>query len=77
MHDVIIPEADHAVATARDLDNIRSDRMLPPKAMLGRKLAQSQPHLFLGFRRSPPELPSNPGPPLQRQAMVPISLSAP
>jgi hypothetical protein len=34
-------------------------------------------HLFLGFRRSPPELPSNPGPPLQRQVIVPISFSAP
>jgi hypothetical protein len=25
--------------------------------VLGRKLAQSQPHLLLGFRRSPPQSP--------------------
>ena len=88
MHDVIVPEADDAIAAARDLqgagcvffhllrvltavefnrelaagageiDDMRSDRMLPPKAVLARKLAQSQPHLLLGFGRSPPQSPS-------------------
>src|ERR1700730_14688003 len=107
MHDVIVPEADHAVAATRDLqcagcvflrlprvlaavefnrelaagageiDDMRSDRMLPPKALLARKLAQSQPHLLLGFRRSPPQPPCNPGPPFQCQVMLPTSLSAP
>jgi hypothetical protein len=107
MHDVIVPEADYAIATTCDfqgagrvfvrllrvlaavefnrelaagtgeIDDMRSDRMLPPKAVLARKLAQSQPHLLLGFRRSPPQLPCNPGPPFQRQAMLPTSLSAP
>ena len=106
MHDVIVPEADYAVAASRDLqgagcvfflllrvlaavefnrelatgtgeiDDIRSDRMLPPKPVLGRKLAQSQPHLLLGFRRSPPQPPRNPGPPFQCQVMLPTSLSA-
>ena len=82
MHDVIVPEADDAIAASRDLqgaggvfllllrvlaaiefnrelapgigeiDDMRSDRMLPPKAVLGREPAQSQPHLLLGFRRS-------------------------
>jgi hypothetical protein len=71
MNDVIVPEADDAVAATRDLpgagyvffhllrvlatveldrelaagtgeiDDMRSDRMLPPKAVLARKLAQS------------------------------------
>jgi hypothetical protein len=107
MRDVIVPEADDAIAATRDLqgagcvfvrllrvlaavevnrelatgtgevDDIRSDRMLPPKAVLARKLAQSQPHLLLGFRRSPPQPPCNPGPPFQPQAMLPTSLSAP
>jgi hypothetical protein len=84
MHDVIVPEADYAIAATRDLqgaggvfflllrvlaavefnreltsrtgeiDDMRSDRVLPPKAVLGRELAQSQPHLLLGFRRRPP-----------------------
>jgi hypothetical protein len=84
MHDVIVPEADYAIAGTRDLqgagsvfllllrvlaavefngelttgtgeiDDVRSDRMLPPKAVLGWKLAQSWPHLLLGFRRGPP-----------------------
>ena len=101
MHDVIVPEADHAVAMARDLkgaggvafrllgvltaveldrefatgtgeiDDVRSDRMLPPKAVLGRKLAQRQPHLFLGFGTSPPQAPSKLCSPFQRQAMLP------
>src|SRR5438445_5703458 len=74
MHDVVVPEADYAIAAMRDLqgaggvfllllrvltavefnrelaagtgeiDDMRSDRMLPPKAVLGRKLAQRQPH---------------------------------
>jgi hypothetical protein len=107
MHDVIVPEADYAIATTRDLkgagcvffllvrvlaavefnreletgageiDDIRSDRMLPPKAVLGRKLAQSQPHLLLGFRRSPPQSLCNLCPLFQCQAMLPNSLSAP
>jgi hypothetical protein len=107
MHDVIVPEADDAIAATRDLqgagcvfllllrvltavefdrelaagtgeiDDMRSDRMLPPKAVLARKLAQSQPHLFLGFRRSPPQALCNPCPPFQCQAMPLISLSAP
>ena len=41
-------------AGAGEIDDMRSDRMLPPKAVLDRKLAQSQPHLLLGFGRSPP-----------------------
>jgi hypothetical protein len=107
MHDVILPEADYAVAATRDLqgagcvvfrllpvlatvefdrelaagtgeiDDMRSDRMLPPKAVLARKLAQRQPHRLLGFRRSPPQPPRNLCPPFQRQAMPLISLSAP
>ncbi len=60
-----------------EIDDMRSDRMLPPKAVLARELAQSQPHRLLGFRRSPPQPPGNPGPPFQRQVMLPISLSAP
>jgi hypothetical protein len=51
--------------------------MLPPKAVLGWKLAQRQPHRLLGFRRSPPQPPGDPGPPPQRQAMLATSLSAP
>jgi hypothetical protein len=88
MHDVIVPEADYAIAATRDLqgagrvfflmlrvlaavefnrelttgtgeiDDVRSDRMLPPKAVLGWKLAQSQPHLLFGFGTSPPQSPS-------------------
>ncbi len=54
-----------------EIDDIRSDRMLPPKAVLARKLAQSQLHRLLGFRRSPPQLPGNPRPPFQHQAMLP------
>ena len=59
-----------------EIDDITSDRMLPPEAVLGRKLAQNQPHRLLGFRRSPPQSPSNPGPSLHCQAMLPTSLSA-
>ena len=107
LHDVMVPEADYAIATTCNLkgavgvlflflrvlaavefnrelttgtgeiDDARSDRMLPPKAGLGRKLAQSQPHLLLGFRRSPPQSPSKLCSPFQRQAMLPNSLSAP
>jgi hypothetical protein len=39
---------------AGEIDDMRSDRMLPPKAVFGWKLAQSQPHLLLGFRSRPP-----------------------
>jgi hypothetical protein len=62
---------------AGEIDDMRSDRMLPPKAVLARKLAQSQPHLLLGFRRNPPQSPCNPCPLFQRQAMLPTSLAAP
>jgi hypothetical protein len=62
---------------AGEIDDIRSDRMLPPKAVVGRKLAQSQPHRLLGFRRSSPQSPSNLCRPVQRQAMLANSLSAP
>jgi hypothetical protein len=107
MHDVIVPEADYAIAATRDLqstggvfslllrvlaavefnrelttgtgeiDDVRSNRMLPPKAVLGRKLAQSQPHLLFGFGTSPPQSPSKLCSPFQCQPVVPISLSAP
>jgi hypothetical protein len=107
MHDVIVPEADYAIAATRDLqgaggvfflllrvlaavefnrelttgtgeiDEVRPDRMLPSKAVLDWKLAQSQPHLLFGFGASPPQSPSKLCSPFQCQPMVPISLSAP
>jgi hypothetical protein len=49
--------------------------MLPPKAVLGWKLAQSQPHLLLGFGTSPPQSPSKFCSPFQCQLMAPIALS--
>jgi hypothetical protein len=63
-------ELDRKLATGTgEIDDIRSDPMLPPKPVLGRKLAQSQPHLLLGFRRSPPQPPCNPCSTFQRQAI--------
>jgi len=71
-------ELDRELATgAGEIDDVRSDRMLPPKAVLGRKLAQSQPHHLLGFRRGPPQPPCNLCPPPQLQSTPPTSFSAP
>ena len=54
-----------------EIDDMRSDRMLPPKAVLARKLAQGRPHFLLGFRRSPPQSARNLCSPFRRQAMLP------
>jgi hypothetical protein len=101
MHDVIVPEADYAIAATCDLqgasgvfflllrmlaavefnhklasgtgeiDDVRSNRMLPPKAVLGWKLAQSQPHFLFGFGTSPPQSSSKQRSPFQWQPMSP------